>query len=164
MKHYRVDVMLGGEQNHVVTGKVVTVPEIAVLRALHGGEAAVKNIRPCQLAPDDERNERTIEVERERLRSIYNGAGTDAGGSIVDSLWNGLAALPQRLADIGIDPRRAADEMRARAAELTQAAATLEDEPLPEDDDDEAAMFADLDLEPPPPAANKGRAKTPEAV
>jgi len=151
MRHYFVTVELGGSKNHVVANKLVTVPEIAVLTRIHG-EGSVTGVRPAKLDPDDERNDRALEGERERLRAVYDGAGTDDAGSVVDHLWGPMARLPTTLAEIGIDPRIAADEMRRKAAEMAAAADTLQDEAPPPEDDEED-FFADD-----PPAAAPAKA------
>lgn len=149
MRQYLCSVRLGGSTQHVVANKVVTIPEIAILRRVHGDDA-VHDIRPpkdpeLRVAKDDYGVTRTEADERERLRRLYNNAHPDDPEAIVDRLFGPMAPLPQSLSQIGINPKTAADDMRRKAAELEAAAQTLVDEPEPEFDEgeDEAAFFED---------------------
>lgn len=158
MKQYLCSVKLGDSNNHIVTNKVVTVPEIAVLKMIHG-DAAVIDIRPCKDIPImagkkqavDEFGEeqwaqradadRTDAEERERLVQHYDNAMP--GEVVVGRLFPPLQPLPKNLTAIGIDPKAAAADMRRQAAALAASAAMLDDEPQPLEDDLDAAFDED---------------------
>lgn len=142
MRQYLCSVKLGDSTQHVVTNKRVTVPEIAILRRLHG-ESAVTDIRPYTENGKPVGALRTDGEERERLAQRYNGRADT--GNLVEILFGPMGALPKTLRDVGIDPATAAAEMRRKAEEMAKAAANLVDEddvPLDEDDDVDAAFEA----------------------
>lgn len=136
MRQYLCSVALADSPQHIVTNKLVTIAEIAVLKRVHG-ESAVRDIRPpADKAMRD--TDRTDPEERERLRMIYDTATPDAE-PIVDRLFGPMAPLPTSLRNIGIDPQAAAEEMRRQAEAMAAAAATLageDDAPAVEDEDD----------------------------
>lgn len=136
MRQYLCSVALGDNTQHVVTNKLVTIAEIAVLRRIHG-DSAVKDIRP---PADKARRDvaRTEPEERERLRVLYDAPAPGDNEPIVDRLFGPMAALPTSLRQIGIDPAAAAEEMKRQAEALAQAASQLADEdeaPVAEDED-----------------------------
>jgi hypothetical protein len=151
MKLYLCSVRLGDSANHIVPNKQVTIPEIAVLKKVHG-DAAVRDIRPqvdkATKKPlikldKDSGAVWTDAQERERLILRYQ-VGDGKEGINIDKLFGALGALPRTLREIGIDPQAAADELRRQAEEMSQSAARLADE---EDDapaEDEEAFFADV--------------------
>lgn len=145
MQQYLVDVQLGGKQAHVQSKKTVTIPEIAVLRAVHGPSSVTvvgKASEPAQTrTPDDRRIPRTVTEERERLRRHYQG--TD-----VDTIFGGpLAPLPTTLRQIGVDPGAEAARLREQAAQHALAASALEEEDAgaPDEAAAEASIFDDED-------------------
>lgn len=155
MKLYTCSVKLGDSNNHIVPNKIVTIPEIAVLKRVHG-DAAVFDIRPHvisvegkgkkpELVPQVKRDKAggvwTDAQERERLTLKYQ-RGDDSSVNI-SALFGAMGALPKTLREIGIDPQAAAAEMRRRAEEMAASAARLADEDAPPVDEDEEAFFAD---------------------
>lgn len=135
MRQYSVSVRLGGSTQQVVTGKIVTIPEIAVLRALHGSDAIVD---VCPAPKEIREIARTDAEERDRLKRRYDHPTPDAE-PLVDKLFGGpLGRLPTKLAEIGIDPRAEADALRARAEAMSASATVLDEEgeaPADEDSD-----------------------------
>lgn len=139
MKLYLCSVKLGDSNNHVVPNKPVTIPEIAVLRRIHG-DAAVTDIRPYKVDGKDQMKLRdgrpiTDAEERERLAQRYQ-RGEEA--IRIDALFGAMGALPKSLREIGIDPARAAADLHKRAEEMAAAAASLVEDDLPPaaDEDD----------------------------
>lgn len=148
MKLYLCSVKLGDSANHVVPNKQVTVPEIAVLKRVHGANAVV-NLRPFVLdakpqvkANRDTGGPWTDHDERERLRRKYQ-VGEE--GVQIDDLFGSLTALPKTLREIGIDPQAAADELRRQAEEMAASANRLAED----DDAPPAADEEDFFEEPP---------------
>lgn len=139
MLQYQATVRLGGKQNHAVTGKIVTIPEIAILRHLHGGDAVDITGKGEEIARSDAE-------ERDRLRKRYDNPTPDAT-PLVDQLFGGpLGRLPTRLSQIGVDVQAQAahlaaqaQAMAAAAANLTEGAAETDvDELFPDDETEEA--------------------------
>ena len=138
MKLYVCSVKLGDSNNHVVPNKKVTIPEIAVLRRIHGAPAII-NIRPAnEVKTDADGRTWTDSLERERLTKKYQRSTEDGGVNIVE-LFGALGALPKSLREIGIDPAAAAADMRRQAEEMSASAAQLadEDDAPPAVDEDE---------------------------
>lgn len=74
----------------------VTVPEIVVLRAIHGADAVVK-IRPRGM------DKRSHADELARLREFYRGFMDGDSNSIVDLTFSGFnPRLPVKLSEIGL--------------------------------------------------------------
>lgn len=151
MKVVLIDLMNGGEIFQQLHGKLVTIPEIAILRHIHGPDA-VYNVRPLpktvpKIVRDKEGRE-TDEVvqvpweptsvhektlmrndqnaERDRLRKTY---GRDRGTQqlIADIVFPGaVAKLPDTLEEIGMSPADMAANMRAKAKALMEAAEAME--------------------------------------
>ena len=92
-------VLLGGDRNHVIQMRT-TVPEIEVLRTLHGDEAVVD----IEVVGNPDVNQRE---ERDRLKKKFkkNLPAPDASGrkNVVDVVFpNPRANLPTQLKEIGI--------------------------------------------------------------
>lgn len=124
MQMCTVSVRLKGSLNHVVSNKRVSIPEIKVLQAIHGGADAVQDIRPAEFNRDFNHEE-----ERQRLRNRYergNGNADDEGRGLVARLFGAFGRLPTTLKDIGYDARTLADAARARAEEMMRAAEEIE--------------------------------------
>lgn len=142
MRQYYCSVSLADNVQHVVTNKLVTIPEIAILKRVHG-QSAVTGIRPAagdmKVARNDFNEPRSDAEERDRLKKIYDSATPDAE-PMVDRLFGPMGALPTTLAAIGIDPKAAADEMRRKAAEFEAAASVMS-----EDADDSPGAGIDED-------------------
>lgn len=101
MQVCKCSVLIGGDRNHVVNKKDVTVAEIEILRVLHG-EDAVIDIKPTK------QDTRKHADELARLKTIYRKRlpGPDASGqkNIVDIVYSGpRPKLPANLKDIGVD-------------------------------------------------------------
>jgi hypothetical protein len=143
MLQYLATVRLGDSNDHIVTNKVVTIPEIAILRRVHGGDSAVMVTGRVAEPATTEGRPRTDGQERERLRLIYDAATSDQE-PMVDRIFGGsMTPLPTRLSQIGIDPAAQADALRRQAAAMTSAATALAedvDDAPPEDVDE---MFGD---------------------
>lgn len=148
MIQYKVSVRLGGSTQQVVPNKVVTIPELALLKAIHGPDA-VNDIRPADSV------ERSDDAERERLKKRYDHALPDQEGSLVDKMFSPFQPLPRRLSAIGMDPGAEAARLREQAAAALAAADELDAAPLgagdPDDDVDE--LFGEK------PAAASGRSR-----
>lgn len=140
MKSYLVDVRIAGSLEHVVAGKRATVPEIALLRLLHGAEN-VSNV--C--APEDVADYIEHE-EHERLSSLYDSRARDDGQpSRMERLFGVGGNLPTTLKGIGIDAKVSAREAKAAAEAAAARAAELQAEVDAEDqdggEDDETKLF-----------------------
>jgi hypothetical protein len=137
MRQYTVNVRLNGKLNHVQTGKVVTIPEIAVLQHVHGSDAVQITGKSTDVARNDG-------DERERLRRRYDQPSPDAE-PIVDRLFGGpLGRLPTKLVDIGVDPQAQSAALAEQARQMADAATSFADEDPPEaevDEDEEAAFL-----------------------
>lgn len=151
MRVVLIDMMVNGEIHMQLNGKLVTIPEIAILAHIHGKDA-VYNIRPVpktltQLVRDKEGKEtgETREVpwvpmndhekmlvkndqnaERDRLRKVY-GRDRASQQLIADIVFPGaIAKLPDTLEEIGMSPKDMAATMRAKAQALIEAADAME--------------------------------------
>lgn len=151
-------VRVAGNPLHTVTNKLASVPEIRVLKHLHG-EDAVLDIRPVYHydptstdprgrpdvhAPDlDPVGPWSDEAERQRLSQEYEGAGgaMDETAGLVAKLFGPFAELPKRLAQIGIDPRIEARRLRAEAEKQAKLLEQLAAEQAAFDDEDEVKAF-----------------------
>lgn len=144
-------VRIAGSPLHTITKKLVSVPEIRVLKQIHGPDS-VLDIRPLYrydptshdpkgrpgvAVPDgDPCGEWSDERERERLAAEYEGAGgpLDETGGLIAKLFGAFGALPKRLADIGIDHKAEARRMREEADRMAAAIEAMPDD-LPEEDE-----------------------------
>ena len=99
MQIVKCNLLLGGDRNHVLK-KEVTVPELEVLRTLHGDDA----VTDIEVVTNRDVNHAE---ERERLRRTFkkNIPAADASGrkNVVDVVFsNPRSPLPKELKDIGI--------------------------------------------------------------
>jgi hypothetical protein len=95
-------VLLAGSLLNRVPKKGATVAEIVVLRAVHGGDDAVRNIQPVGM------DKRTHAGEFARLCRLY-------GAKRVKELFPGAnPQLPVNLADIGVSYSGGASGSRSR--------------------------------------------------
>ena len=145
-----IDMMLNGEIHQQLNSKLVTIPELAILRHIHGKDA-VYNVRPVpktmtQLVRDKEGKE-TGEIreipwaptnthekalvansqneERDRLRKTY-GRERNGHNLIADIVFPGaIVKLPDTLEEIGMSPADMAASMRRKAQELLDAAEAM---------------------------------------
>lgn len=109
---FDISLLLAGDRNHVVP-KSVTVPELEILRTLHGDDA-VTEVRPSQ-RPGLQLNHNE---ERDRLKRVFkkNMPASDASGSknVVDVVFpNPRANLPTTLKEIGITDAKPAVKGKA---------------------------------------------------
>lgn len=88
MEYAQVTVRLAGSLENTVV-KEVSVPEIPILKSLHGHDAVV-DISKSRVAPVEQA------VERDRLEKVY-------GPAIVEKAFPGVTSkLPSTLSDVGI--------------------------------------------------------------
>lgn len=122
-------VYIGGSPMHTVS-KEVTVPEIALLRSIHGPDA-VRDItlagEAVQTDFEGDTQEWNDDEERERLVRVYEGAAPASDRGLVERLFPTLSPLPHRLSQVGIDPLAEAGAKRNAAAKLMEEAAALDD-------------------------------------
>lgn len=107
-------VAIGGEAGMTVVKERVTVPELAILRAIHG-EDAVRNI---EIIADDDIDS---SEERSRLTSIYKSPET-----IVRDTFGAAGALPKTLEDAGISDEFVIANHVTKAKRKPKASATEE--------------------------------------
>jgi hypothetical protein len=123
----------------------LTVPEVVLLRALHG-EDAIVDIRPLGTS------KRTLKFERDRLLTVY-GKKQDIIETIHKIFSNTAVQGLETLEDIGVDPTtRPAPRPKATARVLT-----IDDlKPYDPNEDvelqvgDSDVEFADAEIEPQP--------------
>ena len=128
MQFCTASVRVGGSPSHVVTNKLVSVPEIRLLQAIHG-EDAVVDIVPL------ENRAVTSEAERERLRLAYEPKNVEEQAGVVNRVFGPMGALPQTLTQIGLDPKAEARALRDKAKSLLAAADKVEQAEESEDED-----------------------------
>jgi len=87
---------LSGDITFTVFKPDVTVPEIVLLKAIHGSDA-VKDITPTFM------DRRSHAEERERLMLEYGNAKDHKDESIFGKIFPGLSPLPVNFRDIGVD-------------------------------------------------------------
>jgi hypothetical protein len=121
MLQYYCSVMLGGSLQHIVANKLVTIPEISLLRRAHGSDSVI-NLRS---APPVDRSD---DEERLRLRGIYDHPTPDSE-ALVDRMFGPHAPLPNKLSAIGLDPKAASAALREQARVAMAAADDLDGEP-----------------------------------
>lgn len=96
MQTVTCDVRLGGDVGSVVRKEGISVPEVLVLRAIHGNDAIVN------ITATEGRNV-SQKAEFDRLAQKYRVRTSD-DKALVPSLFPGaIPQLPTRLAEIGID-------------------------------------------------------------
>jgi hypothetical protein len=143
MNLYTVSVTLAGDSRHIVANKgPVSVPEIAILKAIHG-DSSVQNIRLYKpgpgAAPPPSMN---VAELRESLRLRYQNALPGGNDPIVDKLFGPMGALPTTLDEIGIDAKAEARRLREEAKAADKAAEQFDAEGQHEPT---AAEKADMD-------------------
>jgi hypothetical protein len=129
MNLYTVSVMLGGDVNQVVANKgPVSVPEIAVLKAIHG-DSSVQDIRLYEPPPGRSMPApQTASELREELRLRYQNALPAGNDPVVDRLFGPMGALPTTLEEIGIDAKAEAKRLRESAKAAEKAAQQFDNE------------------------------------
>jgi hypothetical protein len=112
MQLCNITVAIGGEAGMTVHKERVTVPEIMILRAVHG-EDAVRNIEVIEDADVDSTDERT------RLGSIYKSPE-----GVVREVLGAHGALPKTLDEAGIDDEFIVSGSVAKTKKSKKASAT----------------------------------------
>jgi len=96
MQFCKVEIKINGDMTNTVVKDNVSVPEIVLLRAIHG---AVDAVTVLELADDIETSSRT---ELERLNVVYSTATNSKAEPWVSIVFPGMGVvLPQTLSDIG---------------------------------------------------------------
>lgn len=96
MQICKVEIKINGDMTNTVVKDAVSVPEIVLLRAIHG---AIDSVSVLEVVEEIEVSSRS---ELERLNVVYSTATNGKG-----ELWTGLVfpgmgvVLPQTLGDIG---------------------------------------------------------------
>lgn len=97
MELANVMLKLGGDDANTVPKYDVTAAEIAVLCAIHGGDAVF------DIEPTGETVERSARAERDRLLALYPAKDQD-NNEIVMTVYPGVApVIHTELADLGLD-------------------------------------------------------------
>lgn len=127
MQYAAVTLALAGSLLHTLTNKGVTVPEILVLRYIHGQDA-VRDIRPIDkdspflLAFRDEEGVVAYpgdDEERERLRRVYEYAAPEEARGFIDNMFPRTTELPKTLRAIGISGKSEAARLREEIARMS---------------------------------------------
>lgn len=95
MQYVDCVVRLAGDINFQVPKQDISVAEVALLRAMHGGEDGVTNIVPGRTSRESPAMVKRAMLER------YNGTN---GAALIEKLFPGMSPrLPQTLRDIGLE-------------------------------------------------------------
>ena len=121
MQICNITVAIGGDAGMTVHKERVTVPEIMLLRAVHG-EDAVRNIEVVEDADIDTADERS------RLGSVYKNPET-----IIRDVLGAHGSLPKTLDEAGIDDEYIVSSTVAKTKKAKKASAT-EDLKVPQED------------------------------
>jgi hypothetical protein len=96
MQFADVTVRLSGDINFSIEKANVSVAEIMLLRAIHGGEDAVTNIRPTAVS-------RGLAAKKIKDDMLQKYAGT-SGEPLIEKMFPGIdPRLPKTLKDIGLE-------------------------------------------------------------
>ena len=131
MQFCKVTVRHKGDMGFEIPNKVVSVPEISVLRYIHGGDA-VTNIALCDAPPRKDHEGNTVRgydfhEHYEYLRNTYGEKAIAACfGEVVH-------AFPMTLREIGINPEAEAAAKREQAKRLLAEAEQLAGQPIEDD-------------------------------
>lgn len=122
MQRNTVTVRLAGDLGNTVEKYGVSPAEIMILRAIHGGDDTVVNVRPTIM------DSLPHIQERARLENIY-------GAAMVDAMFPGkLAQLPVSNSDIGIERDAPEEPMTAPPVPEGSEAPGVPDDGMVEDD------------------------------
>jgi hypothetical protein len=131
MQFCRVTVRHKGDMGFEIPNKVVSVPEISVLRYLHGGDA-VTNIALCD--PPVRRDHEGNKVRGYDFHEHYEYLRSTYGDKVVAACFGEVIhAFPTTLHEIGINPEAEAAAKREQAQRLLQEAEQLSEKPSDED-------------------------------
>ena len=96
MQIFKVEIKIGGDLLNTVVKESVSIPEIVLLRAIHG---SVDSVVVTDVTDETEVSNRS---ELERLHNIYSTATNGKAELWVDIVFPGMGVvLPQTLSDIG---------------------------------------------------------------
>lgn len=139
MQYCKVDVQLAGKLTDIVKGKRVSVPEIVILRHIHGNDS-VSNIRvlpPEAIDLDaDDYVPYDDAAERDRLFTTYERVAPENERGFINQLFPQMQALPRTLRHIGVYAVAEAENKREQAARLLAEADSLEASETGEDEFD----------------------------
>lgn len=121
MQICNITVAIGGDAGMTVHKERVTVPEIMILRAVHGEDA----VRSIEVIEDVEMDS---SEERIRLGSVYKNPET-----VVRDVLGAHGALPKTLDDAGISDEFIISNSAAKTKKSKKASAT-EELKVPQDD------------------------------
>lgn len=139
MQHVAATVRLNNDLNFCVRKYSLTVPEVVLLRILHGDDAVVE-VRSVGIS------KRTMRSERDRLLSIYGGKPESV--LKINNMFANTAVQPlETLADIGAANAKAEPRAGSKAHVLTAEEMKPYDPaedivPTPEDEIEEADTVA----------------------
>jgi hypothetical protein len=132
MQYCSADIALYGQEGAVIVPKEdLSIPEIALMRALHG-EDGVRNIQPTRVT-----TEAMVSFKAKLVEKFKSSPETL---KVMDKLWPGMSPLlPKSLEDIGLtfDPATLGSKEKA-ARPVTAADLGVEDDPEAEHDDGSA--------------------------
>lgn len=115
MQICKVEIKIGGDMLNSIVKENVSVPEIVLLRAIHG---AIDSVTVLEVTEETEVGNRS---ELERLHGIYSTATNGKAELWIDTVFPGMGVvLPQTLSDIGdsfVPPEPAAKPSRKKKAE-----------------------------------------------
>jgi hypothetical protein len=116
MQICKVEIKLSGDMLNAVVKENVSVPEIVLLRAIHGATDSVTVLEVT------EENDIGNRAELERLHNVYSTATNGKSELWVDIVFPGMGVvLPQTLSDIGdsfVPPEPAPRASRRKKAEV----------------------------------------------
>lgn len=96
MQICKVEIKIGGDMLNAIVKENVSVPEIVLLRAIHG---AVDSVIVQEVTEESDVSNRS---ELERLHNVYSTATNGKAELWIDIVFPGMGVvLPQTLSDIG---------------------------------------------------------------
>lgn len=116
-------VRLKGSLNHVVTNKIVSVPELRILRQIHGVDA-IQDVKVLRTDANFDHENHRIELQRVYEQGI--NSDPEQVGGLVNKLFGPFGKLPTNLIEVGINPKAEAARLRAEAAEKLRVAERME--------------------------------------
>lgn len=131
MRLFTCTIMLRGEMFQQIPNKVVTAPEILLLKHIHGS-TAVFGVVPvaADYVPENNVDKKLLAngsgEERERLRIRY-GRNPESKKPWADECWPGsIVKMPNSLEEIGMDAATQAADLRKAAERMLEEAKRLE--------------------------------------
>ena len=115
MQICKVEIKISGDMLNTIVKEGVSVPEIVLLRAIHG---AVDSVIVQEITEESDVSNRS---ELERLHTIYSTATNGKAELWIDIVFPGMGVvLPQTLSDIGdafVPPEPASKASKRKKAE-----------------------------------------------